>query len=212
MCPGWTRSAGPLLESMATWIVRARSSAEMPVVTPSRASMEIVNAVPNGVSLRSVICRRSSSSRSSVRQRQTRPRPCVAMKLIASGVANWAAIVRSPRSRGRPHPRPRRTSPRGCPRGRLRWLRTAWSRPSRLNRNRLPDQFPYLQADVGATSLAGEDADRVHVQPRVALGASVVDDGSRHLSPILALAGEALEMEGQGAPSSVSMTPWKSGT
>ena len=47
--------------------------------------------------VRSVICRRSSSSqRSSVRQRQTSPRPCVAMKLIASGVANCAAIVRSP--------------------------------------------------------------------------------------------------------------------
>jgi hypothetical protein len=59
--------------------------------------MEIVNAVPNGVSFRSVIWRRSSSSqRSSVRQRQMSPRPCVAMKLIASGVANCAAIVRSP--------------------------------------------------------------------------------------------------------------------
>ena len=36
---------------MATWIVRARSAAEMPVVTPSRASIEIVNAVSKGVSL-----------------------------------------------------------------------------------------------------------------------------------------------------------------
>src|SRR5262249_23099140 len=33
---------------------------------------------------------------SSVRHRQMTPRPCVAMKLIASGVANSAAIVRSP--------------------------------------------------------------------------------------------------------------------
>src|SRR5918999_3312923 len=40
--------------------------------------------------------RPSASQRSSVRQRQMRPRPCMAMKLIASGVTNWAAIVRSP--------------------------------------------------------------------------------------------------------------------
>src|SRR3954447_18386301 len=36
------------------------------------------------------------SARSSVRQRQISPRACVAMKLIASGVTNCAAIVRSP--------------------------------------------------------------------------------------------------------------------
>jgi hypothetical protein len=36
---------------MATWIVRERSAAEIPVVTPSRASIEMVNAVSNGVSL-----------------------------------------------------------------------------------------------------------------------------------------------------------------
>src|SRR6266511_3151824 len=69
----------------------------MPVVTPSRASTETVNAVPYGVSFFSVIWRRpSSSQRSSVRQRQIRPRPSFVMKLTASGVANWAAIVRSP--------------------------------------------------------------------------------------------------------------------
>ena len=72
-------------------------AAEMPVVTPSRASIETVKAVPSGVSFCSVIWRRpSSSQRSSVRQRQISPRPCVAMKLTASGVANCAAIVRSP--------------------------------------------------------------------------------------------------------------------
>ena len=69
----------------------------MPVVTPSRASTETVKAVPSGVSFSRAICSRpSSSQRSSVRQRQIRPRACVAMKLIASGVANCAAIVRSP--------------------------------------------------------------------------------------------------------------------
>src|SRR4051794_21093221 len=69
----------------------------MPVVTPSRASTDTVNAVPSGASLWSVIWRSpSSSQRSSVRHRQMRPRACVAMKLIASGVANWAAMTRSP--------------------------------------------------------------------------------------------------------------------
>jgi hypothetical protein len=82
---------------IATWIVRLRSAAEMPVVTPSRASIETVKAVPSGASLCSVIgCRPSSSARSSVRHRQTRPRACVAMKLIASGDANCAATTRSP--------------------------------------------------------------------------------------------------------------------
>src|SRR5215216_222314 len=95
--PGWTRSWRPLLGSIATWIVRDRSGAEIPVVTPSRASIETVNAVSNALSLRFVIgSRPSSSQRSSVRQRQISPRACLVMKLIASGVANWAAIVKSP--------------------------------------------------------------------------------------------------------------------
>src|SRR5215208_2869204 len=82
---------------MATWIVRARSAAEMPVVTPSRASTEIVKAVLKGDSfLAAMRSSPSSSQRSPASDRQMRPRPCFAMKLIASGVANWAAIVRSP--------------------------------------------------------------------------------------------------------------------
>ena len=48
-------SCAPLLGSIATWIVRERSCAEMPVVTPSRASIETVKAVPNGDSFRVVI-------------------------------------------------------------------------------------------------------------------------------------------------------------
>ena len=96
-CPGWTRSCGPFDGSIATWIVCERSCAEIPVVPPSRASIETVNAVSKGVSLWSVIGRSpSASQRSSVGERQIRPRACVAMKLIASGVANWAAMVRSP--------------------------------------------------------------------------------------------------------------------
>ena len=95
--PGWTRSSGCECGSIATWIVRARSAAEMPVVTPSRASTETVKAVWNGASfLAAIRLRPSSWQRSSVSARQIRPRPCVAMKLIASGVANCAAIVRSP--------------------------------------------------------------------------------------------------------------------
>ena len=50
--------AAACVGSIATWIVRERSCAEMPVETPSRASIETVNAVPSGVSLRSVIWRR----------------------------------------------------------------------------------------------------------------------------------------------------------
>ena len=38
-------SSLPLVGSMATAMVLARSEAEMPVVTPSRASMETVKAV-----------------------------------------------------------------------------------------------------------------------------------------------------------------------
>ena len=42
---------GTELGSIATWIVRARSWAEIPVETPSRASIETVKSVPSGVSL-----------------------------------------------------------------------------------------------------------------------------------------------------------------
>ena len=97
MWPGWTRSWGRELGSIATWTVCARSCAEIPVVIPSRASMETVNAVWNGDSFFAAIrSRPSSSQRSPVSARQISPRPWVAMKLIASGVQNCAAIVRSP--------------------------------------------------------------------------------------------------------------------
>ena len=43
--PGVTMRSGPASGLMATPMVNARSAAEMPVVTPSRASMETVNAV-----------------------------------------------------------------------------------------------------------------------------------------------------------------------
>ena len=51
MCPGRTRSEAREAGSTATRMVRARSAALMPVVTPSRASMDSVKAVPKGDSL-----------------------------------------------------------------------------------------------------------------------------------------------------------------
>src|SRR5450756_568499 len=96
-CPGCTSASGPDSGSMATWMVCARSAAEMPVVTPSRASTETVNAVCRRASLWAVIGGRfSSAQRCGVSVRQMRPRPSLAMKLMRSAVANCAAIVRSP--------------------------------------------------------------------------------------------------------------------
>src|SRR6266542_2768060 len=69
----------------------------MPVETPSRASTETVNAVDWVGPLRATISGICSSSRRSPSiGMQIRPRPWAAMKLIASGVANWAAMARSP--------------------------------------------------------------------------------------------------------------------
>jgi hypothetical protein len=69
----------------------------MPVVTPSRASIVTVNAVSRADSfLAAIRSSPSSSQRSGVSARQIRPRASLAMKLMASGVANWAAITRSP--------------------------------------------------------------------------------------------------------------------
>ena len=97
MWPGWTMSRGVAFGSIATWIVRARSCAEIPVVTPCRASIETVNGVSNGDSfLAAMRSSPRSSQRSGVSDRQTRPRAWVTMKFTASGVANCAAIVRSP--------------------------------------------------------------------------------------------------------------------
>ena len=84
--PGDTIASGPLLASMATAMVRARSAALMPVVTPSRASIDTVKAVSMLVRLvRAIGSRPSWSARSLPSARQIRPRPWRAMKLIASG-------------------------------------------------------------------------------------------------------------------------------
>ena len=52
MWPGCTRSDGLASRATAACTVRERSAAEMPVVTPSAASMDTVNAVPCGEPLR----------------------------------------------------------------------------------------------------------------------------------------------------------------
>ena len=86
-----------LVGSMAVAMVRARSCAEMPVAMPSRASIETVKAVRFRASFwRAMYSRRSWSARWRVSDRQIRPRPCLAMKLMASGVAICAGMTRSP--------------------------------------------------------------------------------------------------------------------
>src|SRR4051812_15274418 len=95
--PPTTMSSGPLSGSMAICIVWAWSCTLMPVVTPSRASMVTVNGVWCGVSfLAAMSSRPSSSQRSGVSARQIQPPAWRVMKLIASGVTNWAAMTRSP--------------------------------------------------------------------------------------------------------------------
>ena len=95
--PGVAMSAAPLVGSMATETVRARSWAEMPVVTPSRASIDSVKAVSWREEFLGLISGSPSASiRAAGSARQISPRPWVAMKLIASGVAICAGMTRSP--------------------------------------------------------------------------------------------------------------------
>ena len=75
MWPGWTKSSGRASPLTACWMVRARSCADMPVPTPSAASIDTVNIVRCG----SVLCSTIGgtpiwSHRSAVIGRQMRPR------------------------------------------------------------------------------------------------------------------------------------------
>jgi hypothetical protein len=82
---------------IAVLIVRARSAAEMPVVTPTEASILTVKLVPIDALLLVTIngkLRRFTVSAS--RGRQISPRPYFAMKLIICGVTASAAQIRSP--------------------------------------------------------------------------------------------------------------------
>ena len=83
--------------SIATSIVLALSAADIPVVTPSEASIEIVKAVPN---LDGFLCCIISKPRFSTfvlsRAKQIKPLPCLAIKFIESALANSAKIHKSP--------------------------------------------------------------------------------------------------------------------
>src|ERR1035438_10255315 len=82
---------------MATRMVCARSAAEIPVVTPSAASMDSVKAVPRrAVFLADIGGNARASQISGLSGRQMSPRACLAMKLMTSGVTFSAAMVRSP--------------------------------------------------------------------------------------------------------------------
>src|SRR5918911_1031392 len=97
MWPGRRKSPARVSGSASAVTVVARSSAETPVVVPSRASTDTVKAVRFDSVLRSTICGRSSwSSRSPVIGWQTIPLVWRIMNAIFSGVAFSAAMIRSP--------------------------------------------------------------------------------------------------------------------
>ena len=115
--PGLASSA------MAASIVVARSCAEMPVVTPSRASIETVKAVPKPgrvlvvghhhpeVELVELLFGEGEADQ---------PRPYLAMKLMISGWSSRRRCRGRPRSRGPRRPRGSPSCRRGCPRRPLR--------------------------------------------------------------------------------------------
>jgi hypothetical protein len=97
MCPGRDRSSGAVLGSTIARIVVARSAAEIPVLTPRRASTDTVNAVCRWSVLSATINGISSaSSRSPTTGMQITPLECRTMNAIASGVTFSAAMIRSP--------------------------------------------------------------------------------------------------------------------
>ena len=97
MWPGCTISVALASCATAARIVVARSAAEMPVVTPSAASIDTVKLVENCASFLSTIKGKFRRlQRSAVIGRHTRPRACLTIKLMASGVTCSAAIIRSP--------------------------------------------------------------------------------------------------------------------
>ena len=99
MWPGRARSAGRVAGSIAASTVAARSAAEMPVRRTCawlRSARRTPCSNARACSALTISGMSSSSSRSGVIDRQIRPRPYLAMKLIASGVTFSAAIVRSP--------------------------------------------------------------------------------------------------------------------
>ena len=95
--PGRTISYGSVAESTSVRMVRARSAAEIPVVTPSRASTLIVYAVR----IRSVFWLSSAAAGAGPASRpasgtQITPLVCRIVKVSSSGVALLAAKMMSP--------------------------------------------------------------------------------------------------------------------
>ena len=92
----WWAMSGIMVGSASATTVSARSGAEMPVgaVTGFDRHGKIgAVAAPfnNAISGSS-----KASTRSLFSVRQISPRPCMAIKLMASGVAIWAGITKSP--------------------------------------------------------------------------------------------------------------------
>jgi len=97
MCPGIRKLSVLAWGEASRATVCARSAAEIPVVVPSRASTDTVNAVPWGSVFRDAMgASPRASARSGARGAQMSPRPKVAMKFTISGVAFSAAAKRSP--------------------------------------------------------------------------------------------------------------------
>ena len=99
ICPGIAMSVGVVSGAISVLTVTARSSAEIPVVTPCTASTDNVKPVPKPLrfcACGTIIGICSRSSKLPRMARQTRPRPWVTIKLIAAGVAKSAATTRSP--------------------------------------------------------------------------------------------------------------------
>ena len=98
MCPGFPNSSGRIVGSIKAKIVLERSLAEIPVVHPCPIkSMLTVKGVSYAAELLcTIISNPKASQRSSLIGAQIKPRPCVAMKLMTSGVAFLAAVKKSP--------------------------------------------------------------------------------------------------------------------
>ena len=97
MWPGRANAEWEIFGLASARSVAARSDAEMPVEVPSNKSTEMVNAVRwLSVLLSTMRGRRKSSQRSPDSGATTTPDVWRTMKAIFSGVANCAAMMRSP--------------------------------------------------------------------------------------------------------------------
>ena len=98
-CPGLLKLSGVVLGLIATCMVLALSSAEIPVLTlySGPASIDTVKAVwLESVFLSTINGKSNSSNFSPCIARQISPLPSTAIKFICCGVANWAAHIKSP--------------------------------------------------------------------------------------------------------------------